>query len=60
MIFKMVYSRPYPNIPAFSPRRQLYPPACKPYGLEAEPEASIPSFLPRETFSYFTGAMEVA
>jgi hypothetical protein len=23
----------------FSPRRRLYPPACKPYGLEAEPEA---------------------
>ncbi len=22
-----------------SPRRRLYPPACKPYGLEAEPEA---------------------
>ena len=21
------------------PRRRLYPPACKPYGLEAEPEA---------------------
>jgi len=24
---------------ASSPRRRLYPPACKPYGLEAEPEA---------------------
>jgi len=23
----------------FSPRRRLHPPACKPYGLEAEPEA---------------------
>jgi hypothetical protein len=23
-----------------SPRRGLYPPACKPYGLEAEPEAA--------------------
>ena len=23
----------------FSPRHRLYPPACKPYGLEAEPEA---------------------
>ncbi len=23
-----------------SPRRRLYPPACKPYGLEAEPEAA--------------------
>jgi hypothetical protein len=23
----------------FSPSRRLYPPACKPYGLEAEPEA---------------------
>jgi hypothetical protein len=23
----------------FSPRRRLYPPAFKPYGLEAEPEA---------------------
>jgi hypothetical protein len=22
-----------------SPRRRLYPPACRPYGLEAEPEA---------------------
>ena len=26
-----------------SPRRRLYPPACKPYGLESEPEASITS-----------------
>ena len=25
--------------PSISPRRRLYPPACKPYGLEAEPEA---------------------
>ena len=24
-----------------SPRRRLYPPACKPYGLEAEPEADL-------------------
>jgi hypothetical protein len=34
----------YPHhsiIPSFSPRRRLYPPACKPYGLEAEPEAII-------------------
>jgi hypothetical protein len=23
-----------------SPRRRLYPPACRPYGLEAEPEAA--------------------
>jgi hypothetical protein len=23
-----------------SPRRRLYPPACKPYGLEAKPEAA--------------------
>jgi len=25
----------------FSPSRSLYPPACKPYGLEAEPEAGL-------------------
>ncbi len=30
-----------------SPRRRLYPPACKPYGLEAEPEAA--GFRPRRT-----------
>jgi len=30
----------YNKIP--SPSRRPYPPACKPYGLEAEPEASIP------------------
>jgi len=30
--------------PTFFPRRRLYPPACKPYGLEAEPEANIPPF----------------
>jgi len=30
---------PLPFIPS-SPRRRLYPPACKPYGLEAEPEAT--------------------
>jgi len=24
---------------SISPRRRLYPPACKPYGLEAKPEA---------------------
>jgi hypothetical protein len=28
-----------------SPRRRLYPPACRPYGLEAEPEAA--GFRPR-------------
>ena len=28
----------------FSPRRRLYPPACKPYGLEAEPEAATSYF----------------
>jgi len=28
-----------PLIPS-SPRHRLYPPACKPYGLEAEPEAT--------------------
>jgi len=33
-----------PNILSFSPRRRLYPPACKPYGLEAEPEATIAFF----------------
>jgi len=27
------------NVPFCSPRRRLYLPACKPYGLEAEPEA---------------------
>jgi hypothetical protein len=26
-----------------SPRRRLYPPACKPYGLEAKPEAQTAS-----------------
>jgi len=26
--------------PLFSPGRRPYPPACKPYGLEAEPEAN--------------------
>jgi len=25
-------------------RRRLYPPACKPYGLEAKPEANIQGF----------------
>ncbi len=30
-----------------SPRRRLYPPACRPYGLEAEPEAA--GFRPRRT-----------
>jgi len=30
--------------PMFSPSRRLYPPACKPYWLEAEPEAIIPFF----------------
>jgi hypothetical protein len=30
-----------------SPRRRLYPPACKPSGLEAEPEAA--AFRPRRT-----------
>jgi len=30
---------PLPFVPSF-PRRRLYPPACKPYGLEAEPEAT--------------------
>ena len=38
------------NIPAFSPRRKLYPPACRPYGLEAEPEATIPLFHFRGKF----------
>jgi len=33
-----------PIIPLFSPIRRLYPPACKPYGLEAEPKANIPLF----------------
>ena len=33
-----------PMIPFFSPIRRLYPPACKPYGLEAEPEATISLF----------------
>ena len=32
--------------PVFSPSRRLYPPAWKPYGLEAEPEAIIPTFPP--------------
>ena len=27
------------SVTSRSPRRRLYPPACKPYGLEAEPEA---------------------
>jgi hypothetical protein len=27
-------------IGVLSPRRRLHPPACKPYGLEAEPEAA--------------------
>ena len=30
--------------PLFSPRFMPYPPACKLYGLEAEPEATIPVF----------------
>jgi hypothetical protein len=32
------------NIASFSPRRRRYPPACKPYGLEAGPEATIAFF----------------
>ncbi len=32
------------NVSLFSPRRTLYPPACRPDGLEAEPEATIPLF----------------
>ena len=31
----------YSIFPVFSPRRRLYPPACRPYGLEAEPEAGF-------------------
>jgi putative component of membrane protein insertase Oxa1/YidC/SpoIIIJ protein YidD len=27
--------------PTLSPRCKLYPPACKPYGLEAEQEAGL-------------------
>ena len=34
-----------------SPRRRLYPPACKPYGLEAEPEAKAP--IPIVNFQLF-------
>jgi hypothetical protein len=30
------------TFPLFSPKLRRYPPACKPYRLEAEPEASIP------------------
>ncbi len=37
----------YPGT-GISPRRRLYPPACKPYGLEAEPEASIGLILLRQ------------
>jgi hypothetical protein len=29
----------YSSIPIFPPGRRTYPPACKPYGLEAGPEA---------------------
>jgi len=44
-----------------SPRRRLYPPACKPYGLEAEPEAgsrekkSSQSSLPRRSGRSYWG-----
>jgi hypothetical protein len=31
--------------PLLSPSRRIYPPACKPYGLEAEPEANSPSSI---------------
>ena len=40
-----------------SPRRRLYPPACKPYGLEAEPEARAgQNPCPVKCEAYFTGA----
>jgi hypothetical protein len=32
------------DYPFRSPRRRLYPPACKPYGLEAKLEAGIQGF----------------
>ncbi len=35
-----------------SPRRRLYPPACKPYGLEAEPEAFAKGGSSRNTRTY--------
>ena len=31
----------------FTLSRRVYPPACKPYGLEAEPEAAISALAPQ-------------
>jgi hypothetical protein len=36
----IILSEPEATIPLFPPGRRPYPPACKPYGLEAGPEAN--------------------
>jgi len=35
---------------SISPRRRIYPPACKPYGLEAEPKARGLHLEPRVNY----------
>ena len=39
---KCVFPLDFSNTPVLSPRRRLSFPACKPYGLEADPEAITP------------------
>jgi len=36
---------------------RLYPPACKPYGLEAEPETNIPPF-PGPDLTFKAGVLQ--